>query len=227
MGRGKGTSLDRTDPQPSRSARRRARGRSGGDQRSLSVRETADLGGITLRSVNKAIEQGVIDAQRIEGRIRIPETELAPVVMIDEISKSVPLALSQKRTIRDWISGLSLSRLRGAHELELAPNVLVRLDAEILRRARDAARYTQARDRFIIRDPETKAGEPIVRGTRLTVSAIAARLNGGEAIEDVIEDYPYVPREAIEAAAIYARTHPRRGRPLQPWREQGREVTRR
>ena len=122
MGRGKGTpALDRTDPQPSRSARRRARGRSGGDQRLLSVRETADLGGITLRSVNKAIEQGVINAQRIEGRIRIPETELAPVVMIDEISKSVPLALSQKRTIRDWISGLYLSRLRGAHELELAP----------------------------------------------------------------------------------------------------------
>ncbi len=226
MGRGT-RELDKTDPPTPRSPRSRAARGRGAELRLLSVRETADLGGITIRSVNKAIEQGVINTQKIEGRIRIPETELAPVVMIDEISKSVPLALSQKRTIRDWISGLSLSRLRGAQELELAPKVLVRLDAELLRRARDAARYTQARDRFITRDPEVKTGEPIIRGTRLTVSAIAARLNGGESIENVIEDYPYIPREAIEAAAIYDRTHPRRGRPPQPWRGQGREVTRR
>lgn len=229
MGRGKGkAALDMRTPQTSRATRSRTTDRRRGrDQRMLSVRETADLGGITVRSVNKAIEQGVIDAHKIQGQIRIPEAELTPIVMIDEISKNFPLALSQKRNIRDWIAGLPLPRLRGVHELELAPRVLVRLDAEILRRARDAASYAQARDRFIIRDPETKAGEPIIRGTRLTVSAIAARLDGGDPIESVIEDYPHIPREAIDAAVIYARTHPRRGRPPQPWREQGREVARR
>ncbi len=223
MPRGTGTSSrNSTGLRVSRSSRTRGAGK-----RWLSVRETAELGGITVRAVNKAIEQGVIDVQRIEGQVRIAETELAPVVLIDEISKTVPLALSQKRRIRDWISGLSLSRLRGARELELAPRVLVQLDSEILLRAREAAKYAQARDRFIIRDPETKAGEPIIRGTRLTVRAVAARLDGGEPIENVIEDYPHLPREAIEAAAIYARTHPRRGRPPRPWRGQGREVTRR
>ena len=228
MARGTGKSaLDTTDPQMSRSTRTRATDQRGRNQRLLSVRETAELGGITVRSVNKAIEQGVIDAQRIQGQIRIPEAELAPMVMIDGISKTVPLALSQKRNIRDWISGLSLRQLRGTRELELAPRMLVRLDAEILRRARDAAQYAQARDRFITRDPETKTGEPIIRGTRLTVSAIAARLNGGEPVENVLDDYPHIPRDAIEAAVIYARTHPRRGRPPQPWREQGREVARR
>jgi len=62
-------------------------------------------------------------------------------------------------------------------------------------------------------------GEPVIRGTRTTVASIAGRLEAGESIEELIDDYPHIPPEAFEAARIYAHTHPRRGRPPRPWRD--------
>lgn len=54
---------------------------------------------------------------------------------------------------------------------------------------------------YIQTNPEIMAGEPVIAGTRLTVSAVQARLTGGDSIEDLIADYPHVPREAFEAVA--------------------------
>ena len=47
-------------------------------------------------------------------------------------------------------------------------------------------------------------------------------MDGGEALDDVAEDNPDLAREALEAAVVYARTHPLRGRPGgRPWRRAG------
>jgi len=59
----------------------------------------------------------------------------------------------------------------------------------------------------------------MISGTRIPVRAVAERLKGGETIDDLLEDYPKVPRKGFEAALIYARAHPRRGRPARPWRD--------
>lgn len=77
---------------------------------------------------------------------------------------------------------------------------------------RAALAYRAARDCHIVRDPE-------ILGTRITVHAVRGRLEGEDPVEELMEDYPGVPREAFEAADLYARTHPLRGRPGgRPWR---------
>ena len=84
---------------------------------------------------------------------------------------------------------------------------------------RAALAYRAARDRHIVSDNEILGGTPMIRGTRITVHAVRGRLEGGDPVEELMEDYPGVPREAFEAADLYARTHPLRGRPGgRPWR---------
>jgi uncharacterized protein (DUF433 family) len=83
--------------------------------------------------------------------------------------------------------------------------------------ARDAVeraqRYAAARDAWIETVEGVQGGRPIIKGTRLTVGAIYGRMSAGDAVEDLMADYPEVPREAFEAAVIYCQTHPQAGRP--------------
>ena len=82
-----------------------------------------------------------------------------------------------------------------------------------------AVRYRASRDAHIVSDPETLGGTPVIRGTRITVYSVLGRLQDGDSVDDLVADNPDVSREAFEAAAIFARAHPLRGRPGgRPWR---------
>lgn len=62
-------------------------------------------------------------------------------------------------------------------------------------------------------------GEPHFRNTRISVFAILGLLKRGAKAEELLEDYPRLTKEMIEAARLYARARPRRGRPVRPfWR---------
>lgn len=65
----------------------------------------------------------------------------------------------------------------------------------------------------IVKEPKIRGGLPVVRGTRISVYEIAdALLSDG--LEIALEDFPVLSREDAAAAALYARAHPRTGRPL-------------
>jgi uncharacterized protein (DUF433 family) len=70
------------------------------------------------------------------------------------------------------------------------------------------------RDAWIETVGGVQGGRPVIKGTRLTISAIYGRLSSGDTIEDLVADYPDIPREAFDAAFIYGKTHPRVGRPI-------------
>jgi len=60
-------------------------------------------------------------------------------------------------------------------------------------------------DDLILSDPEIMGGTPCIKGTRLTVYSVAARIRGGETIAEYIEDYlHYITEEQVLAAIAYA-----------------------
>jgi uncharacterized protein (DUF433 family) len=61
-------------------------------------------------------------------------------------------------------------------------------------------------------------GEVVFKNTRLSVNHIGKMREGGEAIADIIEDYPYLRQDDIEFARLYFKAHPMLGRP--PRREE-------
>ncbi len=54
-------------------------------------------------------------------------------------------------------------------------------------------------------DPRVCAGTPVIRGTRIPIAVILDQLAGGESWESVIENYPALTAEDIQAALVYAR----------------------
>ena len=47
-------------------------------------------------------------------------------------------------------------------------------------------------------------GKPVIKGTRITVDAIIRRLAEGMTFDEILEDFPYITKEDIKAALMYA-----------------------
>lgn len=57
---------------------------------------------------------------------------------------------------------------------------------------------------FITADPAIMMGKPVIAGTRITVELVLERLGAGSTIEQLLQDYPHLTREGIQAALSYA-----------------------
>lgn len=57
----------------------------------------------------------------------------------------------------------------------------------------------------ITADPEIFGGKPIIRGMRVPVELILSLLAQNERVEAILEDYPDLEREDIQACLAYAR----------------------
>jgi uncharacterized protein (DUF433 family) len=57
---------------------------------------------------------------------------------------------------------------------------------------------------FIVIDPEIHHGEPCIKGTRVPVAILVGSIADGMTIEQVIQEYPQLHREAVQAALAYA-----------------------
>lgn len=56
----------------------------------------------------------------------------------------------------------------------------------------------------IITNPDLMVGKPTIEGTRITVEFILEQLAGGRTIDQLIDAYPPLTHEEIEAALEYA-----------------------
>jgi len=54
-------------------------------------------------------------------------------------------------------------------------------------------------------NPQIFGGKPIIRGRRLAVEHILGMLAAGDTIEILLEAYPWLEREDVQACLIYAR----------------------
>lgn len=188
----------------------------------LTVREAAELAGVSKSVIEKALEANVLRARKAGTPLKGGGTRFLPMEAVVYFSAlhrsglSPSLSVAHKKKL--W-AAISKTRLDKLDAIEFAPGAMLdirKLAAEPLEAAR---RYREARDEHIVIDENILGGTPVIRGTRITVYSILGRVQGRETIEDIAADNPDIERTAIEAALLYAKTHPLRGKPSgRPWR---------
>lgn len=57
---------------------------------------------------------------------------------------------------------------------------------------------------YIVRDPKICGGEPVIRGTRVTVRTILASLAEGAQIAEILADFPTITEEDLRAIIAFA-----------------------
>jgi len=186
----------------------------------LTPSEVAELSGVSRRVVEKAIEERVLSARfgsspAMSRRFR----RMLPMYSVVYVAAVKGLGLKLSIAHKKELARVIAKRPR-TKRVKVAPAVEIdigRLVGDALERTE---KYRAARDAFIVVDDEIMGGTPVIRGTRMTVYAVLGRIERGESIEEILSDDPDLTRAAIEAAIIYARTHPLVGRPGgRPWAE--------
>jgi len=65
-------------------------------------------------------------------------------------------------------------------------------------------RETELLERITV-NPEIFGGKPIIRGRRLAVEHVLGMLAAGDTSETILEGYPWLEPEDIQACLVYAR----------------------
>lgn len=189
-------------------------------RRAVSPREAVFVTGLSEKTINQAIDRK--EVQTLPTR-RAGEHERLldfPELLYLSLRDSVGRLLSPegKRMLLQKLDVLRAEQqpggvTMGPLELNIGPQV----EAVVER----LSRVEQVRS-FVSVDRLVRGGEPVVRGTRIPVSVLADLARQGASREELLEDYPALTPESLEAALFYAELYPRRGRPRRaPWRRNG------
>ena len=187
----------------------------------LTPNEVAELSGASKRLVEKAIEERVLSprsglapgARRV--RRMLPAYSVAYAAALKGIDLN--LSLKHKKRLARIIADTPMKALAKKRAV-IAPAVEIDLGRLVGDAVAKTEKYRTARDTFIVADEAIKGGTPVIRGTRMTVYAILGRIEHGDTVEDILSENPDLTRDAVEAAIIYARSHPLVGRPGgRPW----------
>jgi uncharacterized protein (DUF433 family) len=179
----------------------------------LTRNEIAEISGVSINAVNKALEQRVAKARRSRGRTLLAADEAAALTLISELP--ISLSIKLKRELRNWIVKRNPA---SAEEFELSRALRVAMTKNAADVAKRASDYVRLRDKYVEVDPGKMGGTPVIRGTRVPVRTLARLVEGGESREALQEDYPHIPKEAYDVAVLWAKGNPRRGRPVRQHR---------
>ena len=173
---------------------------------SLTLNEAGYVVGQSSTAINRAVDRGVIKAKlqrRGNCRLRkIGPAELRFLAIAGEIEKD--LTPGARRKVYEAMRRLPAD----AHRLEMG--VMEFKLTEVDRRIAERLQRLSAVKALVTDRPEA---DPIIRGTDIPVYVIAA-LARGQTVAEIIEDYPGLTPEQIDAAVEYAKVYPKTGRPL-------------
>jgi len=57
---------------------------------------------------------------------------------------------------------------------------------------------------YIVRDPKICGGEPVIKGTRVTLRTILASLAEGASSDELLEDFPTLEERHVRAVIAFA-----------------------
>ncbi|MEW5930308.1 MAG: DUF433 domain-containing protein [Gemmatimonadota bacterium] len=184
----------------------------------FSPREAAFATGLSEKTINQAIDRAEVGAPghaQSGGERVLGFPDLLYLRLRGDVGRL--LSAEGKRRLRQQLAHAVRERRSPAAVSIGVMEVQVESEARALEEK--LTRIEEART-LVVSDPEVRAGEPVVRGTRIPVHALADLASQGADHEELLEDYPALTRESLDAVLLYARMYPRRGRPRRaPWKD--------
>jgi len=179
--------------------------------------EAAVLTRLSLKAVNNAIDKNLVPAvvrpgASDSGRFVDQRGLLALVLEYRLANRFFP---ELRRRLFDALARSPRKAVLSVDE------GLVKVDLQQPRRDLAASLRELRRARsLVVADPDILGGDPVFRGTRVSVHSIAAMLEQGSTEADILKGYPRLTAQMVRLAPVFAQAYPIRGRPRsQPWRD--------
>ena len=174
----------------------------------LTLKETAAVAGVPASFVKKEVERRVVRPRRVKRHVFFPATAPMYFAIVAEFLGKLEVAPSLRselyRLLTESFSPRSPGWERDEGGVSLrGRSTEVKLDTTALNQGiRDRLVLLKRRARRIHSDPGVKNGVPVFVGTRIPVDSVRGQLAGGASVDELVEDYPGLPREDILLAQL-------------------------
>lgn len=193
--------------------------------------EAAFIAGISDRDMNRAVDEHILPEAliRLENGRRFARLG-AVLAGFYFTSDDVYAAVLRRKVVEELTARV---RLRRDLELILAlrSEILTAIDWRVtvqgaslgvvsidlgsfVTNAVTRVREIEKARNLVMSDPEILGGAPVFAGTRVPIDTVVGSLNKGISRRRVLDAYPSLTEEHLEAARVYSGIHPRRGRPI-------------
>jgi len=188
-------------------------------RRAVSPREAVFVTGLSEKTINQAIDRAEVVPLPTRGAGDRERMLAFPELVYLRLRGQVGRLLSAegKRKLRQELGQVAAKPKHpavvsiGALKVSVGPEV---------RTLRKKVAEMEKMWSFVAINPEVRAGEPVVHGTRIGVHTLADLAAQGAPADELLEDYPSLTAESLDAALAWARMYPRRGRPPRaPWKD--------
>ena len=185
------------------------------EEHGLSANEVACVTGVPLKQVYRTIRLGLLSdaVKRSNGRIAILSKGLIGVKLAYDTAEILTTE-GRRQLIRRLIDHPEADTVReGAVSIDIQPmKSAVQRGLTTLENVK----------KMVVSDPEILSGMPCFKGTRIPVYHIAWIVANGDEIPAILKAYPRLDEEQVEAAILYAKAYPFRGRwkRRQAWQKQ-------
>ena len=172
----------------------------------LSANEAACVTGVPLKQVHRIIDTGLLGsaADTRNGSRTILRGALVGLKLAHETTDVLTLD-GRRRLVRYLFDN---------PKAKVARDRSVSVDIRLMKSEVRSGLSSLARARrSITTDEAVLGGAACIKGTRIPAHDIADMLANGDDMRAIREAYPALVEEQVEAAALYARAYPRRGRP--------------
>jgi uncharacterized protein (DUF433 family) len=185
----------------------------------LRATEAAVVSGVTLREVNRVIDEGILPEEFFttdDGR----HVQARACPLISFYFASAKRLTSEERLLAIRQIELRLQR-SGSQSLAalLKENWTVVDDflaidlAPFVKQASERLGQLDAAQAIVTSSPEILGGTPVISGTRIPIHDVAASAAAGIPMARILAAYPALDSEKVGLARLYAEANPLRGRP--------------
>lgn len=176
--------------------------------------EAGAVSGLALKAVNNAIDKRIIDLAERPARPRAGAGPSRRLLTGEDLVRlrlwygigPMLVADRRRRLFAEMAANPAAQRLKA--------DDLVVVDVGAARRQVAArVRELDAAEKAIHRDRGVMGADPVFKGTRIGVYAIAEMLAAGVDEAELLSGYPALDARKLAQARIWSAAHPRRGRP--------------
>jgi uncharacterized protein (DUF433 family) len=186
-------------------------------QELLTPTEAAVVSGVSVRNVNRAIDEKLLPESLFEiGRKGSRQLNADACIFISFYFEAANRLASEERL---RIIATASSQLPEVQTRDLEKKWIIRQEflsvdlAPFLKSVQQRLAKLHSARALVVEDPEILSGTPVIGGTRVPVHDIAAMAAAGVPTDRILEDYPRISAEAVELATLYAAANPLQGRP--------------
>jgi uncharacterized protein (DUF433 family) len=214
--------------------------------------EAAFIAGVSDREMNRAVDEHILPEPLIRSDNGRRFARLGAALAGFYFTSEDIYTASLRRKVVEEVT--AMTRIRGNREaiLALQSEFLKDIDWHVnvsgvsigvvcvdvgsfVTRALTRMKEIEKAQKVVASDPEILGGVPVFAGTRVPVDTVVASLKKGIDRKRILDTYPFLTDEHLEAAQVYVGVHPRRGRPSKAppapplsWKiKSSRQVTRR